>query len=91
MSDQVTAEDDETGIDVDDIQFECLDDPVLVHHTRQLYRYENAVLLVNYDIMCTRCVGDKRVIGHEHLKSSKDALCPECKGTSRIPKAAPSE
>ena len=84
MADQ-TQQVEET-VDLNDINIECIDDPVLIHLTRVLTTYENETVLHGYDAICTDCVGDKKVVAFEHLPSQKeeDVKCKRCNGTGRV-------
>jgi hypothetical protein len=76
----------EETVDLNDINIECIDDPVLVHLTRVIEHYENETILHSYDAICLDCVGDKKVIAFEHLDSQaeEDVKCKRCDGTGRI-------
>lgn len=71
------------GVDPQDVQFECLNDPVLLNITDRLLTYENNDLLAGYANVCLACKGDKRVLEYEHIVA-KDKTCPECNGTSVV-------
>lgn len=74
------------GVDPKDVQFECLNDPVLLNITDRLITYENNDLLAGYASVCLACKGDKRVPAYDYIES-EDKTCPECNGTSVVDSA----
>ena len=76
----------EETVDLNDINIECIDDPILVHITRVITMYENATILHGYDAICVDCCGDKKVIAFEHLpkQGEEDVKCARCDGTGRV-------